>query len=90
MTSKQSIIMYSTSWCPDCHRAKHFLDYHGLAYINIDVEEDEAGLAVVKKLNGGQRIVPTLIFPDGTILVEPGNADLAAKLNLPEELDFYW
>lgn len=88
--NNDKIIMYSTRWCPDCHRAKYFFDHHGIEYVNIDVEEDEAGLAMVRQINGGRRIVPTIIFPDGTILVEPRNSTLAAKLNLPEEIDFNW
>lgn len=73
------IVMYSTSWCPDCHRAKYLLDEYGVSYINIDVEEDPEGLAFVKQVNNGQRVVPTIVFPDNSILVEPSNAQLAEK-----------
>jgi mycoredoxin len=73
------IIMYSTSWCPDCHRAKYLLDEYGVPYINIDVEEDPEGLTFVKQVNNGQRVVPTIVFPDSSILVEPSNAQLAEK-----------
>lgn len=84
------IIMYSTSWCPDCHRAKYLLDENGIDYINIDVEADEAALLFVKQLNAGRRVVPTIIFPDGLVLVEPSNAALAAKLNVADGPDFEW
>ncbi len=93
MTTKSTndkIIMYTTSWCSDCHRAKHFLNERGIDYINIDVELSEAGMAFVKQINGGSRVVPTIVFPDGTLLVEPSNAALAAKLNAPEKMDFEW
>lgn len=76
------IRVYSTSWCPDCHRAKYILDEYGIAYVEIDVEQDEAGLALVKELNNGRRVVPTIIFPDGDILVEPANVTLATKLGI--------
>lgn len=88
--NKDKIIMYSTSWCPDCHRAKYFLDQHGVDYINVDVESDEAGMLFVRQINGGRRVVPTIIFPDGTVLVEPSNSALAAKLDLEDEMDFKW
>ena len=74
------IVMYTTSWCPDCHRAKYLLDEYGIPYAVIDVEEDEAGLAFVKKINNGKRVVPTILFPDENILVEPSNAALAKKV----------
>ena len=73
------IIMYTTSWCPDCHRAKYLLDEYGVPYTDIDVEKDDAGLAFVKQVNGGNRIVPTIVFPDNSILVEPSNRQLAEK-----------
>jgi len=86
----RQIIMYTTRWCSDCHRAKYFLDEHGIDYIDIDVEKDEAGMIFVKKINGGRRVVPTIIFPDGELLVEPANAVLAAKLGVEDEADFEW
>lgn len=88
--NNDKIIMYSTSWCPDCHRAKYFFDKHGIDYINVDVDADEAGMLFVRHVNGGRRAVPTIVFPDGTIMVEPPNSALAAKLNVEEEPDFEW
>lgn len=76
------IVMYSTSWCPDCHRAKHFFDEYGVAYLEVDVDKDEAGLLLVKQLNNGRRVVPTIIFPDGSILVEPSTTALAKKVGV--------
>ncbi len=88
--NNDKIIMYSTSWCPDCHRAKYILDENGVDYIDIDVEADEAAMLFVKRLNGGRRVVPTIIFPDGSVLVEPSNSALAAKLNITDGSDFAW
>lgn len=83
------IIMYSTGWCPDCHRAKYFLDEHGVDYREIDVDEDEEGMMFVKRINGGRRVVPTIVFPDGQIFVEPSNAALAAKLGIEAKKDSF-
>ena len=47
-------------------------------YINID--EDEAAAEYVAKVNNGSRSVPTIIFPDGSVLVEPSNTVLTKKL----------
>lgn len=76
------IIMYTTSWCPDCFRAKFLLDEYGISYVNIDVEEDAEALAFVKQVNNGHRVVPTIVFPDKTILVEPSNGRLAEKAGI--------
>jgi len=76
------IIMYTTSWCSDCYRAKYLLDEYGVPYVNINVEENLEGLAFVLQVNNGKRIVPTIVFPDKTILVEPSNALLAEKAGI--------
>ena len=76
------ITMYTTSWCSDCYRAKYLLDEYGVSYVSIDIEKDPEGLAFVQKVNNGQRAVPTIVFPDNTILVEPSNALLAEKAGI--------
>lgn len=76
------IIIYTTRWCSDCYRAKYLLDEYGVPYVNIDVEENPEGLAFVLQVNSGKRIVPTIVFPDKTILVEPSNALLAEKVGI--------
>ncbi len=75
-----TIVMYSTTWCPDCRRAKKFLDQEKVSYINVDIEKDEKGRAFVMEVNNGARIVPTIIFPDGEKLTEPTTQELRAKL----------
>lgn len=81
-TTETQIRVYSTSWCPDCHRSKYILDEHGIAYVDIDVEQNDAGLVFVKQVNNGRRVVPTIVFPDGSILVEPSNGALVDKLGI--------
>lgn len=82
------IMIYSTVWCPDCKRAKQFFGEQRLAYTNVDIEQDKKAMAFVESINNGMRIVPTIIFPDGEILVEPSNADLAKKLGLSTKAQF--
>jgi thioredoxin reductase (NADPH) len=76
------ITLYGTTWCPDCKRAKQFLGEQRIAYTFADIENDPAGQAVVERQNNGKQIIPTIVFPDGSILVEPTNAQLAAKLGI--------
>lgn len=82
MTRKDAeIVIYGTTWCPDCIRAKAFLDQRGVSYIWVNIEEDETAAQVVLEKNGGLRVVPTILFPDGSVLVEPSNRELAEKLS---------
>jgi glutaredoxin-like protein len=80
--ASKSIIMYSAAWCSDCRRAKRFLDTQGVSYVAIDIEHHVEARALVECLNNGRRSIPTIMFPDGTVLVEPSNAELATKLGL--------
>ena len=74
------IIMYGTTWCPDCHRAKSFLSSRNITFKWIDIGKDPAATLEVERMNKGNRSVPTIVFPDGSILVEPSNAELEKKL----------
>lgn len=75
------IRMYGTTWCPDCFRAKQVFERLKVSYIWIDIEKDGAALEYVREVNQGYQSVPTIVFPDGSILVEPGNKELEKKLN---------
>ena len=75
-----TIVMYSTTWCGDCKRAKKFFDKQKVAYIDVDIEKDEKGLAFMMQINDGARVVPTILFPDGEKLIEPSTAELRAKI----------
>ena len=80
MSQMSRIVMYGTSWCPDCRRAQRVLEQNGVQYEYVNIEEDEAAAAYVVEVNRGYRSVPTILFPDGSILVEPSNAQLQSKL----------
>jgi glutaredoxin len=75
------IVIYSASWCPDCKRSKRLLDEHKIKYIEVDIGKDNAAFMFVEKLTRRVRI-PTIVFPDGTLMVEPENAELGHKLGL--------
>jgi thioredoxin reductase (NADPH) len=83
----EEIIVYSTVWCPDCKQAKKFFNDHRIQYQNIDIEKDPEAMEYVKELNDGMRVIPTIVFPDGTILTEPSNAELAEQLGLKTTAD---
>jgi mycoredoxin len=75
--SEQSVIVYATDWCPDCRRAKRFLDQHNIPYRWINIDHNKDAEQVVIKTNQGMRSVPTIICADGTVLVEPSDRQLA-------------
>lgn len=89
--SHTNLTVYGAPWCSDCKRAKTFLGEQRVHYNWVDVEQDAEGLALVEEVNHGKRIIPTIVFDDGSMLVEPSNAELAAKLGLQTraKLEYY-
>jgi mycoredoxin len=77
---EQTIKMYGTAWCGDCRRAKQIFAAEGVSYEWIDLAEHPEAVALVEQINHGNRSVPTIVFPDGEVLVEPASPVLAQKL----------
>jgi mycoredoxin len=73
--------MYSTPWCGYCHRLRSQLDREGIEYDVVDVELDPSAADLVMSVNGGNRTVPTLVYPDGTAQTNPSLAHVRAKLD---------
>src|SRR3954467_2340348 len=89
--SHTNLTVYGATWCSDCKRAKKFLGEQRVHYDWVDVEQDADGLALVERVNNGKRIIPTIVFADESTLIEPSNAELAAKLGLQTraKMDYY-
>lgn len=81
------IKIYGAPWCPDCRRAKQFLAEQRIPFDWVDIDQDPDGATYVREKNQGKQIIPTIVFADGSILVEPENAELAAKLGLRLEAE---
>jgi mycoredoxin len=73
------IVMYSTERCSDCRRAKAFFEAKQIPHLQVPLESDERATQFVSDINHGYHSVPTIIFPDGSILVEPSWEELQAK-----------
>lgn len=71
--------MYGAQWCRDCVRSKSLLDSHGVDYEYVDIEAVRDGADRALAISGRTNI-PVVVFPDGSHLVEPTDADLRAKL----------
>ncbi len=82
MPENNLIKLYGTTWCGDTRRARSVLDQNGIPYEWIDIDQDLEGRKFVETTNRGFRSVPTLVFIDGSILVEPSEFTLRKKLAL--------
>ena len=75
-----ALTMYSTPWCGYCHRLKTVLKASGIAYDEVDIEQDPAAAEFVGSVNGGNQTVPTVKFADGSTLTNPSAGEIKAKL----------
>ncbi|HEY9522430.1 MAG TPA: mycoredoxin [Thermopolyspora sp.] len=75
-----ALTVYTASWCGPCKRLKSQLTREGIAFQEIDVERDPDAEAFVIGVNGGNRIVPTVVFPDGTSATNPSVIEVKARL----------
>jgi glutaredoxin len=83
-TLMEPVTVYTTRWCPDCYRAKSFMKRRGVAYREVNIEDDPSAEAIVIQANHGKRKVPTLKVGDRYFACSPFNpAQLAAELNVP-------
>ena len=79
------ITVYGANWCPDCRRSKKFLTEQRVPYDWIDVGQDKEALHHIEELQHGGRSIPTIVFKDGTVLIEPSDEELARKLGMTLE-----
>jgi mycoredoxin len=74
------VTMYSTPWCGYCRRLKGQLAREGIAYLEVDIEQDPEAADLVRQVNGGDQTVPTLVFRDGSAATNPSLKDVKARL----------
>ena len=78
------IVLYGADWCPDCRRAKAYLQDNGISYQFIDIEQNDWAIETVEQINGGKRSIPTLQI-DGVAYTNPDNVTLRDVLKIQEE-----
>jgi mycoredoxin len=78
---EKTITIYGTWWCGDCAWVKRYFDKKQIRYMWVDIDKDLDAEKFVLATNQGMRSVPTIVFPDGSILVEPGISELENKLS---------
>lgn len=77
-----AVTMFSTEWCGYCKRLKMMLDGSGIPYSIVDIEQTPGTEELVKEVNGGNAVVPTLVFPDGTTATNPSLGEVKERLGL--------
>lgn len=85
--ARAPVTLFTTSWCGPCARLKLRLTERGIAFVEVDVEADEAAAAVLLSINGGHLTVPTVQFGDGSALTNPSVEAVAERIELLGQLE---
>lgn len=75
--------IYSSGWCPYCHRAKRLLKGKGVDYVEHDVDAVPGLRAEMVARSGGRRTVPQVFIGE----VHVGGSDDLAALDRSGKLD---
>ncbi|MBN1680689.1 MAG: hypothetical protein JW966_10380 [Anaerolineae bacterium] len=74
------ITVYGHSRCPMVPPVRGMLKQSKVKFDYVDIHKDPAARDRVRTISGGSESVPTLVFPDGSTLVEPSTGELKDKL----------
>ncbi|RME84398.1 MAG: glutaredoxin family protein [Caldilineae bacterium] len=76
----EEILLYGSYTCPMVPPVRALLKRAGVAFRYINISTDAAARARLRELNQGYESVPTLLFPDGSVLTEPSLSQVEARL----------
>jgi mycoredoxin len=75
-----TVTMFTTTWCGYCRRLKSQMQREGIGFTEVDIEQEPETAQFVMSVNGGNRTVPTLLFPDGSAATNPTIAEVHDRL----------
>ena len=76
------MIVYTTQWCGYCFRLKADLHRAGIAFDEVDIEQEPDAEQLVRSVNQGNATVPTVVFDDGSSSTNPSIAEVRARLGI--------
>jgi len=90
INDSRRVILMGADWCPDCRRAKSFLQDNDVNFQYVDIETHQWANEKIEELNNGKRVIPTIIINDD-IHINPDNAELSKLLaiEIPSEDRLY-
>ena len=81
----EGIRLAATLWSPAAHSIKEFLARHQIPYQWLDTDSNPKARELVEAQNQGALKIPTVFFPDGSVMVQPTITDLAAKIGMARQ-----
>jgi mycoredoxin len=56
-----NLVLYTAFWCRDCREAKRFLEKHGIAFTEVDIESTPGAADEVLR-HVGKRAIPQFVI----------------------------
>lgn len=86
----EGLRVVGSRYSPEAHQTRDFLTRNCMPFQWLDVERDEEARRLLGS-NADKHSLPLVLFPDGTQLTQPTNAEIAQKIGLKirPEADFY-
>ncbi|MFC3849044.1 mycoredoxin [Corynebacterium hansenii] len=75
----EAVTIYATSWCPYCRALIGDLKKRGVPFEAWDVEKHADLASWVESVNGGNRVVPTVLYSDGSHATNPPAVEVELK-----------
>lgn len=74
-------------WAPATHEVKDYLARNRVPYYWIDLEKNASGRGLLDETGVSTSDLPLVLFPDGTHLTNPDDAQIAEKIGLSTEAE---
>jgi thioredoxin reductase (NADPH) len=87
VVDQSDVLVIGHRWSPRVHELKTFLARSRVPYRWLDIERDGEARAIAEHAAPGAERYPVVLFPDGSVLVEPEVRQLAEKLGLDTQPD---
>ncbi|MEV8634138.1 glutaredoxin domain-containing protein [Streptosporangium sp. NPDC051023] len=75
-----SLTVYSAPWCGHCHRLKTALTRADIPFDEVDVDQTPGAIELITEIGGGTWLIPTVVMPDGSGLVNPSLQEIRDRL----------
>lgn len=75
-----TVTMFTTTWCGYCRNLKKQMTSAGVGFTEVDIEATPDAAALVAEVNGGDQVVPTVLFADGSTATNPSLSEVRAHL----------
>ena len=87
----EGIRVVGPRWSLRDYQVRNFLSRNRVPYVWLDPENNDEAISLLKRFNVADDCLPVVLFPDGSSLVQPDDAQLADRVGLPTQAkeDFY-